>query len=254
MIEIKLTNIFKRIIHSYQILTRNGLDLLFPRRCFGCQTEKTRLCRDCLGRLPRSFCSGEEKIFSVFDYKSPVMKQAIWALKYKRAIDLAETFARPMSDTLLEELADELILSPRTFLERPPKGESSGTIVLLPVPLSRARYRSRGYNQAEELAKQMVKLNPEQFCLQTNLIKKIKDTPTQVSLRDRDKRLANLKGAFAIMNPRTFLERWPKGESLGTIFVIIDDVSTTGTTIVEIRRLLQKAGFPRVYGLVLAHG
>lgn len=186
------------------------------------------------------------------------MKQAIWALKYKRAIDLAETFARAMSDTLLEELADELISS------------TKAKIILIPVPLSKKRYRTRGYNQAEELAKQMVAINPEQFLLEKNLVKKIKDTPTQVSLRDRAKRLANLKGAFELKGPtrnqcsKSGFEdpRSPTSNiSSGSIFVIIDDVSTTGTTIGEIRRLLEKAGpanggvnFRRIYGLVLAHG
>jgi len=149
-----------------------------------------------------------------------------------------------MIETLLEELADTLL--------------SSGAIILIPAPLSPARRRSRGYNQAEELAKQMVRLNPEQFVMEAKLIKKIKNTPTQVSLRDRAKRLANLKGAFvvspncAISNlkaPRDWISH-----SLGTIVVIIDDVSTTGTTIGEIRRLLEKAGFHHIYGLVLAHG
>ena len=198
------------------------------------------------------------------------MKQAIWALKYKKAIDLAETFARAMSDTLFEELADELILPSRTDLKAP-QGRSLMPIVLIPVPLSKKRLRQRGYNQAEELAKQMVKLNPEQFTLEKNLVKKIKDTPTQVSLKDRAKRLANLKGAFELATPKTGGQSLPAPRSLGevgrgclkdcprvfganTIFVIIDDVSTTGTTIGEIRRILKINGFYRTYGLVLAHG
>ncbi len=245
MSEIRLTNFFKQFIHTYAKILTTSLDLLFPRHCFGCGREKTRLCSRCLANLPRSFCSGEEKIFSVFDYNSPIIKQAIWALKYKRGIDLAETFARAMSDTLFEELADELVLPSRTDLKAP-QGRSLMPITLIPVPLSKKRFRERGYNQAEELAKQMVALNPEQFVIETSLVKKVKDTPTQVSLRDRAKRLANLKGAFEVAN-------WPLASS-NTIFVIIDDVSTTGTTIGEIRRLLREAGYYRVYGLVLAHG
>jgi predicted amidophosphoribosyltransferase len=179
------------------------------------------------------------------------MKQAIWALKYKRAVDLAETFARAMSDTLLEELSEELI--------------TEAKIILIPVPLSKKRLRHRGYNQAEELAKQMVELNPEQFTLETNLIKKIKDTLTQVSLRDRAKRLANLKGAFEVADwplasskldfrgLRSPTSSWA-GQSSNSILIIIDDVSTTGTTIGEIHRILKDNGFYRVYGLVLAHG
>jgi predicted amidophosphoribosyltransferase len=148
-----------------------------------------------------------------------------------------------MSETLLEELADKLI---------------SGPIILIPAPLSKARRRTRGYNQAEELAQQMVTFNPQQFSLETNLIKKTKDTPTQVSIKNRAERLANLKGAF-IVNPNCAISNlkaprdWISHNS-GTIFVIIDDVSTTGATIGEIRQILKKAGINRTYGLVLAHG
>lgn len=233
MREIRPANFFKPIIHIYPTrLWRDVLDLFFPRYCFGCRKEKTRLCPSCLSNLPRSFSSGEDKIFSVFDYNSPIIKQAIWSLKYKRAIDLAETFARALSDTLFEELAEEMV--------------AADMIVLIPTPLSSARQRTRGYNQAEELAKQMMTINPGQFLLEKNLVRKTKDTPTQVSLRDRAKRLANLKNAFSLKTPIHYEKN--------QIFVIIDDVATTGTTIGEVRRLLEKAGYYRVYGLVLAHG
>ncbi|HRZ30486.1 MAG TPA: hypothetical protein P5274_02360 [Candidatus Paceibacterota bacterium] len=259
MRKLKLTNFFQRIIHK-------SLDLIFPCYCFGCQREGTRLCQECLNNLPRSFCSGEEKIFSVFDYNSPIVKQAVWALKYKRGIDLAKTFAQAMSDTLLEELADKLIVACSKSNFWVPRSWTSNKlptqIIVIPVPLSPTRRRERGYNQAEELAKQMADINPEQFCLETNLIKKIKDTPTQVSIKNRKQRLVNLKGAFKL-NPKgglcSKLDFWaprsPTSNSTsGKIFVIIDDVSTTGATIGEIRQLLKKAGFNRTYGLVLAHG
>jgi ComF family protein len=141
-----------------------------------------------------------------------------------------------MSDCLLEELEDELIVNAK--------------IILIPVPLSPARYRSRGYNQAEELAKQIARLNPTQFEVRTDIIKKIKDTPTQVSIRNREARLKNLRDAFALQDFRN-----PTSKN-NDIFVIIDDVSTTGATINEVRNLLAHNGVNprRIYGLVVAHG
>lgn len=190
------------------------------------------------------------------------MKQLIWRLKYKRTLELAELLAKPLHDCLLEEMEDKL-----TSL-------SVDKIILIPVPLSPARYRSRGYNQAEELAKQLVALNPEQFEIRTDIVKKIKDTPTQVSIRNREARLRNLKGAFALCEvafscaKNDFSQGPPAGKKSylaqpgptshlpSTIFVIIDDVSTTGATIGEIRRLLTMGGANphRLYGLVVAHG
>lgn len=233
MRKFKPTNFLQRIIHK-------SLDLIFPLRCFGCQKEGIRLCHHCLDHLPRSFSSGEEKIFSVFDYNSPIIKQAIWSLKYKRGVDLAKTFAPVLNEILLEELFDKMI---------------SGPIILIPVPLSPTRRRERGYNQAEELAKEMVAFNPQQFSLKTNLIKKIKDTPTQVSIKSRQERLQNLKGAFALNLQKCSKSDFEEPRSpTSNIFVIIDDVSTTGTTIGEIRQLLEQAGYRQTYGLVLAHG
>ncbi len=146
-----------------------------------------------------------------------------------------------MYDTLLGELEDELIIT-------------SATIILIPTPLSPARLRSRGYNQSEELAKQIARLNPEQFVVRADIIKKIKNTPTQVSIKNRAQRLANLKNAFAL-SPTARLNLAEKGSALrAKIFIIIDDVSTTGATINEIRRLFRLVGARHVYGLVVAHG
>ena len=237
-------NFFQSVIHtSLSPLWRSSLDFLFPRKCLGCGVEKTWLCRDCLDYLPRSYAPIEDKIFSVFDYGSPVVKQIIWRLKYKRSLELAEILAKPMHDLLLEELEDELIMT----------GQSH-QIILIPAPLSPARFRSRGYNQAEVLAQQIARLNPTQFVVRTDIVKKVKNTPTQVSIRSRTDRLENLKGAFAPVNPTTVFKNSQRPSS-GSIFVIIDDVSTTGATINEIRHLLHHhLGTRHLYGLVVAHG
>jgi len=299
-----LPNFLRQFIHSCPPkLWRAGLDLLFPRHCFGCGREKTWLCDRGLANLPRSWLPREAGIFSVFEYDSPITKQVIWRLKYKRSLELAETLARPMHDVLLEELQDELLLfSPPDLKGALPvrqagrgvasvRSETSHKIILIPTPLSPSRRRFRGYNQAEELAKQISRLNPDQFAVRTDLVKKVKNTPTQVTIRNREQRLSNLKNAFALTAScevafRAHLKNdlsqgspaekknWPfavsksnfKGLRSSTsisagqfpatnqIFVIIDDVSTTGATINEIRNLLTLAGARHVYGLVVAHG
>ncbi len=235
-------NFSKRFIHIYSLkfvlgkFWRVSLDLLFPRHCLGCDQNGIWLCQNCLAHLPRSYSPTENKIFSVFEYGSPVVKQVIWRLKYKQTLELAEVLAKPLVDVLLEELEDELLVTPK--------------IVLIPVPLSSRRLRSRRYNQAEKLAKQMALINPDQFKVRIDLVRKIKDTPTQVSIKNRSERLANLKGAFAFHLPDLGLTQGLAGK----VVVIIDDVSTTGATINEIRRLVQRAGGHHVYGLVVAHG
>jgi len=215
-----------KVANFYSLIIHKGLDLLFPRYCFGCQQEGVALCAKCLAKLPRSLESGENKIFSVFNYDSPIVKKLIWSLKYKHNKDIARIVAPVLNETLWEELADKLIIS-----------NQETKIFLLPAPLSRARYRSRGYNQAEELVKEMIKLNPENFAPLANLIIKIKDTPSQVSLKNKQQRLNNLKGAFQINE--TKLQELKQSYHLSeTIIIIVDDVSTTGATIDEIRKVL----------------
>jgi predicted amidophosphoribosyltransferase len=262
-------NFFQSVIHTNPSqLWRAVLDLFFPRHCLDCGAEKTWLCPDCLDYLPRSYAPIEDKIFSVFDYSSPVVKQVIWRLKYKRSLELAETLAKPMHDLLLEELEDELIVTgPRATglksnFEDPRSWTSSPSpqIILIPAPLSPARFRSRGYNQAKVLAQQIARLNPTQFIVRADLVKKVKNTPTQVSIKSREQRLANLKGAFEITasceSEKSFFVQLNATSHLAhQIFVIIDDVSTTGATINEIRQLLaHHFGARHLYGLVVAHG
>lgn len=219
----KITNFYLVIIHKI-------LDLIFPRYCSGCQQAGTWLCPGCLSKIPISWSESGDNIFSVFDYDNKTIKKSIWSLKYKRALDLAQIFAPLLAINLLDELADKLITSEK--------------IILLPVPLSPRRFRQRGYNQAQELAKQMQAINPQQFELKNDLLKKIKNTPTQVSLQSRAQRLSNLKQAFAIKEHKAYAPN--------QVFVIVDDVSTTGATINEIRHALKHHGYTQTYGLVIA--
>lgn len=229
-------NFLRSFIHIF-------LDLLFPRQCLGCGQERTWLCEDCLNNLPRSFCIADDKIFSVFDYQAPIVKKIIWRLKYKRNLELTEVLAPILHNVLIEELTDRLLLVDETI------NLSRKNIVLIPVPLTKRRRRFRGYNQAEELAKQIARLDSEQFDLNLTILKKIKDTPTQVSQKNREARLKNLKNSFSLT-----------AENLaGKIVVIVDDVSTTGATINEIRHLLLSSLSPSkqpryICALVIAHG
>lgn len=231
-----------KVANFYHLIIHKGLDLLFPRYCFGCKKEGTALCQHCLMTLPKSIDSGENKIFSVFNYDSPIVRQLIWSLKYKRGKDIAQLVAPALNETLFEELAEKLIIT-----------SQKTRILLLPAPLSRARSRSRGYNQAQELARAMQQLNPDSFALVVGLVEKIKDTPSQVSLKNRQQRLNNLKDAFQINQAE--LQKLSQTYNLAeTIIVIIDDVSTTGATINEIGKVLELNKLLRIYGLVLAHG
>ncbi len=110
---------------------------------------------------------------------------------------------------------------------------------VLPVPLSTHRLRERGFNQALLLAKQLC---PERTVAQ-GLIR-LRDTPAQSGLSRQD-RLLNLDHAFMVNPAHVQMLR-------GSKVVLVDDVTTTGTTLNACTQALQSVGLEQVEAVVLA--
>ena len=108
--------------------------------------------------------------------------------------------------------------------------------LIVPVPLHRSRLRTRGFNQAEMIAREL----GERFRLPvvTRNLRRIVNTPPQTRALSSARRRANVKGAFALKRPRAF-----DGKSV----LLVDDVLTTGATCSECAGLLKRAGAARVY-------
>lgn len=136
----------------------------------------------------------------------------------------------------------------RNPLEKSAQGWSaSGRILVIPVPIHANRLRTRGFNQAELLAREICALDGEQsFELCTDFLKKVKDTASQVSKNSRSARLANLKDAFQI-----HLSVGHPSLQNRTIF-LIDDVTTTGATLEECQKPLKSGGAGAIFCLTLA--
>ncbi len=108
--------------------------------------------------------------------------------------------------------------------------------LVLPVPLSTARLRERGYNQAWEAARHLARTLKLQS--DVRLLLRIKDSPHQLALPP-DERAANVRGVFAV-------EPLRRAELQGRHIAIVDDVLTTGATCAELARVLRQAGAARV--------
>ena len=109
--------------------------------------------------------------------------------------------------------------------------------VVIPLPLSRKRFRQRGYNQTELLAKEIS--GHYSIDVDSSSLKKVKDITPQFEL-SRVNRLLNIKGAFSC-SPLT-----------GKNVLLIDDIYTTGATVREASGSLKAAGAKSVYVLTLA--
>lgn len=110
---------------------------------------------------------------------------------------------------------------------------------VLPMPLSKTRLQSRGFNQALLLARHLAPDKTE-----ARWLLRIRDTPAQSSL-DRAERLVNLNGALAL-DP--FLAPQIKGRRL----VLVDDVMTSGASLHTAARVLRAAGAAHITAIVLA--
>ena len=103
---------------------------------------------------------------------------------------------------------------------------------LIPVPLHRSRLRQRGFNQATELAAPLARRF--KLPLLPHSLKRIRATVAQSELNAR-LRTSNVRNAFAVT-----------GTELPSHVALVDDVITTGSTIYECARILQRAGVKRV--------
>jgi ComF family protein len=152
----------------------------------------------------------------------PVASRAILMLKYEQVLPLGAWFAA--------KLAELVRANPGGF----------DADVVVPVPLHAARYRERGYNQAELIARPLARLLGLPF--KSYLLVRTKPRPDKLKLTTRE-RWRTVRGAYATR----------EGTQVDNLRVLlVDDVFTTGATLDACSRALRKAGAVRVAGLTVA--
>lgn len=116
--------------------------------------------------------------------------------------------------------------------------------VLLPVPLSAERLGWRGFNQAWVLAQELKRQSQCRAPAHATYLLRIRHTRPQSELK-RSERLANLQGAFAVEPLRAATLQ-------GSDVVLVDDVMTSGASLMTAAQVLRQAGVLRVSAIVLA--
>jgi competence protein ComFC len=209
------------------------LDTILPQTCLGCDKRGEIICNSCILKIRKTERETDGAIIACFDYRDPLIKKAIWDLKYHSRFAIGQKLGQVLYETFLEDIAEI-----RMYTEGEP-------ICIIPVPLYNSRQKKRGYNQAKIISSSFCKLNKEGVLELTDdiVIKQI-NTEQQAKLTNRNRRLKNISGAFKVINPQ---------KVKGRTFIIIDDVTTTGGTINEIIKILKKAGAKKVIGFAVAH-
>jgi len=108
------------------------------------------------------------------------------------------------------------------------------------MPMHPTRRKQRGYNQAERIAAAFSR--ELGLKLETNIVKRNRKTKSQVGLSARE-RANNIADAFTVISPEI---------TSGKTYLIIDDVTTTGSTLHECAKSLKAAGASKIYALTLA--
>ena len=199
---------------------KNILAVLFPQKCLGCKKENEILCSDCLLKINRPDTPHLNGIHIAANYQDLVLKKALWMLKYQGAKQLAKPLAELIRERIWKKLETENWL-------------------VVPVPLSKNKLRHRGYNQAEMITGEL------SGNVRADILFKKFHTKSQVEVKNKEERLANIIGSFEIKNPEKI-----KGKKI----ILIDDVLTTGATMREAQKVLKSAGAKKVVGVVVARG
>lgn len=193
-------------------------------------------CQRCAAHAPQGFCvaclaratepDGPERCVVAVDYAYP-WDALIAGFKFRGEAG----WARPFADLMLQaEGARELL-------------QACDTIA--PIPLTPARLAERGHHVPWELAKALVRRQPTApAVLCADALVRLSDGPLQHRLA-RAERLRNLAGAFAVPPQRA-------ATLSGRRVLLIDDVTTTGATLLAAARALRAVGVAAVDTLVFA--
>ena len=156
------------------------------------------------------------------------LRDLIHLLKYQQVRPAAAVLGRMLGETLAN-------LEPTL---------PGGTMAVVPVPLHARKLAQRGFNQSERIARAALKhvAQPSRYELLTGVLERIRETRSQIGLT-RHQRRENLRGAFAVKTVGAIADRE---------VLLVDDVFTTGTTVSECARVLQRAGANRVWVATLA--
>ncbi len=222
-------------------------DWVFPIYCIGCEKDHYLICGQCLQRLNAVFIQTCPNCAKPSDYgyfcsgcqSGQLLGGLLVAFVYEKKGSLARmlhlfkyegftAYGQKLADLLAQRVSADF----SGFIEK--------EIDLITwVPLSRRKYKIRGFNQTEKLARSLPAVGDK-----LPLLCKIRETRSQMQLKRRE-RLENLTGSFGINTKFA-------GLIAGKNILIVDDIATTLATLTEMAGVLKSAGARSVHALVLA--
>lgn len=226
-------------------MLRDILDIIFPQSCINCGGEscvekvickkcldeivvnKNLFCGECSARLPegKKICHRECPYIlgAAGNYQDEALRKLILNFKFRGVKEAGVILSR-----LITDYAKQI-------------NWSWGENLVVPIPLASRREKERGFNQAQVIAEAFAK----KMSLETeinNLIR-TKNTKPQNEISDYEIRASNIRGAFLVKRSERFDKK---------TVVLVDDVTTSGSTLYEAACALKESGVKKVLALTVA--
>lgn len=237
------------------------LSILLAARCAACEEvldDPTRgpVCAHCWATVltitpPVCHRCGDPlpswRVISRHASACPRCRRAPRAVARSRAVGPYETSLRAIIHALKYDGRRSLALPLAALMRSHGQDVLGDADCVVPVPLHPGRRRTRGFNQAADLAAHLgLPVTPA--------LRRVKRTPAQTGL-PAARRRRNLRGAFALAPGRW--GRWrvlvdARRQIEGRCVVLVDDVTTTGATLDACARVLRHSGAREVRALTAA--
>ena len=215
----------------------NFSELLYPKLCGGCgnhlyENEEV-VCVYCRASLPLSGeCDFEnnasEKLFwgkvsisaaasFLFFQKKSSTQHLLHQLKYQQKENIGEWLGEQFAYSLQS------------------KGRFAAVEIIIPIPLHPSRIKFRGYNQCDAIARGMASVL--QIPIVNGVLIRSIATQSQ-SKKNRFQRFENMNSVFRLAHASAI-----KGKNI----LLLDDVLTTGATLISAAQVLQQAGSNKLF-------
>jgi ComF family protein len=215
----------------------NFSELLYPKLCGGCgnhlyENEEV-VCVYCRASLPLSGeCDFEnnasEKLFwgkvsisaaasFLFFQKKSSTQHLLHQLKYQQKENIGEWLGEQFAYSLQS------------------KGRFAAVEIIIPIPLHPSRIKFRGYNQCDAIARGMASVL--QIPIVNGVLIRSIATQSQTK-KNRFQRFENMNSVFSLAQASAI-----KGKNI----LLLDDVLTTGATLISAAQVLQQAGSNKLF-------
>lgn len=210
------------------------LNLIYPQTCGICgKLASNSLCKKCEINLKKQ--AENQIINNEKELKDKFFSELMYIFKYEGQIrKLILDYKFNEKAYIYLTLVNFLLKNKKIFENI----KSYDTII--PVPISKKRFKSRGYNQSLLISKEIAK--QVKIELVNNCLIKTKNIIEQSKLNKED-RIQNIKGVYEIKNKKLIENKK---------ILLIDDIYTTGSTVNECSKMLMQGRPNKIGVLVLA--